>query len=374
MKYFTSMICWVFLGIIVGENTQAQTSDQERFIAKIISMTIDEDTGEKKIKETGAGILVDWNKTTRNLFIATAAHVVRGSDSILVILKESTSNFSYSARIVRISQQSDIDLALINVKIPKSQDVDFFKIQQVKFGAPSFGQELMIIGHPLGQDWVPNVLNSVTTPGFVKFNTSPVGIDKGYSGGGVFTRYSGHLAGMVYKVDGVKAYVLHIHELKNILRSWNILSGLIVEFRHEKAYLKYMIPGIALLGSSFILYDQFAKLDADRLAMEQQIYYPDVAVTGPNNSLSDFEDVQLYEEQVKKTQNKARQTLIVGSAGTILGLIGSYKLTGYLMRLSKEKKRLQINNRGYSRGHPFLVLPHGFSTGGTTVLGITIKF
>lgn len=172
--------------------------------------------------ETGAAIVVGHQGN--HLYLLTAAHVIVDPDDIDITFR---GNFQAKAEVVNSDQE--IDLAAIRCLLPIGMQAP--ASFALAAGAVPENDEVIVIGHPLGNDWDINRQNHIKanaygiTPG--KFTIYTLGIAPGSSGGPVLNKQQA-LYGLVTQTDQVNTICLHADVLKQACQTWGVSQNLLM--------------------------------------------------------------------------------------------------------------------------------------------------
>lgn len=171
--------------------------------------------------ETGTGFIVGKDKS--NIYLCTAAHVLENADDIKISFYDGTSQ---SASVMRVHET--FDLAVIKCPIAKDQRVQTFSGNKAQTLNPN--QDVIIVGHPLGNKWDVNFLSKVKELEFDLqedlFTLSPQGIAPGSSGSPVLNR-DHELLGLIIETDQIKAICVKRAFLLKACEAWNVPVNLL---------------------------------------------------------------------------------------------------------------------------------------------------
>ncbi|MEM7513101.1 MAG: serine protease [Bacteroidota bacterium] len=166
--------------------------------------------------ETGTGFIV--GKDDNSIYLCTAAHVLENADDISISFYDGTSQ---SASVMKVHET--FDLAVIKCPIAQDQKVQTFSGNKTQFLSPN--QEVIIVGHPLGNKWDVNFLSKVKELEFDLqedlFTLSPQGIAPGSSGSPVLNK-DHELLGLIIETDQIKAVCVKKAFLLKACRAWNV--------------------------------------------------------------------------------------------------------------------------------------------------------
>jgi len=218
--------CTFLLLIYFSLNIQAQDAAK----SPTVKITALNEYGQD---ENGTGIILGHSSNI--LFIATAAHVVPTPDQIKISLFQGP---TLKGEVVKMN--TTLDLATLKCTIPKGYKLPAsFAITKSEEKAL---QSVIIVGHPLGNDWDINYNTNVKATEFDLddrlFTLAPIGITPGNSGGPVLNQQY-ELLGLVQNVDQVKAVCVDIATLMKACRAWevptNLLTGIDLEEKKAEA-------------------------------------------------------------------------------------------------------------------------------------------
>lgn len=192
---------------------------QEQYMKSVVRITAQiEGIGE----ETGAGIIV--GKEGANYYIATARHVVNGSDDIVVQVHGDKTK--YKAKLMH--QDSAMDAAVL-VFTPEKPPI-LRELIHADADIIIQGRKVQSIGHPGGSYWLSNLLNLVQQTSLYEdeqfFSITPQAVIGGCSGGPVFTE-TGAWLGMITETSAVQAKCLKAEILDKWLRAKKVPANFI---------------------------------------------------------------------------------------------------------------------------------------------------
>ena len=170
----------------------------------------------------GAGII--FNIKGGYLFIATARHVVEGSEDGFVDVEfKFARNITVKAKLIKNSQR--LDLAVLQVDIQNSR-IQGLLLTNIPFellqALPSLhkGMPVFPIGHPAGKDWYvsrnPGIIQEVIFDADILFEFECY---PGHSGGGLFTA-NWNLAGMILQDDVYDCNALSFRRIYATLKDY----------------------------------------------------------------------------------------------------------------------------------------------------------
>ncbi|GEM_PF-2938067 len=192
---------------------------QEQYMKSVVRITAQlEGIGE----ETGAGIIV--GKEGANYYIATARHVVHGSDDIVVQVHGDKAKH----KATLLHQDEGMDAAVL-VFTP-GKPLTLQELFPAEPGVITQGQKVQSVGHPGGGYWLANLLNLVQQSSLYEdgrfFSITPQAIIGGCSGGPVFIE-TGAWLGMITETSAVQAKCLKAEALTKWLKTKKVPTRLV---------------------------------------------------------------------------------------------------------------------------------------------------
>ncbi|MEM9936534.1 MAG: serine protease [Bacteroidota bacterium] len=196
--------------LVQAQQTEKNLEGIERLIPKIRGIN---STGYSD--EEGAGIILSG--TDKEMIILTAYHVIENAEEIQVVLFRYAKKFK--ANVLKVDE--DLDLALLeisgpfpswNIGLPPASKQDL-----------EVGQNVVTVGHPVGNEWDINPINQVKSNRIVtdrrRFTITSSGITSGSSGGPVFSK-EGYWLGMVTETNQVSTVCVKTVTIQDLVDYW----------------------------------------------------------------------------------------------------------------------------------------------------------
>lgn len=188
---------------------------------------------------SGAGLVLSSSST--EALVLTASHLLVGKGGKARVHLRGESTASYDAEMYSEARSlADLDLAVLKVPLVEASWTfrNLPTLRTSSLNQVVFGQPVWVVGHPGGEEWVVNDQNRVQTPlaGPLKqhFVVGGLGIDQGFSGGGVFDS-DGTLLGLALSVDTLGVRVVHFGAVLRALNDAGIQTDLIVPVSAKRA-------------------------------------------------------------------------------------------------------------------------------------------
>jgi TPR repeat protein len=163
----------------------------------------------------GGGIVIGSDST--RVYVLTCFHVVGDAKSLQVQFYRHP-----AAKYIVNTEKADdsLDIAVISVSPADSPlPSGLMRLSLARFSAGTVGMQATSIGFPFGREWHP-AINPVLTPDSLndlrKFTMQKASIDRGNSGGPVFTP-AGELLGMVTNLGQLEAVAVKMEEALRVV-------------------------------------------------------------------------------------------------------------------------------------------------------------
>ena len=273
--------------------------------------------------EWGAGIIINWDKSSRQILIATAKHIIDDSDSIRVRFFQNQSKW-YPSKII-YKEKEEADLAVIEVVIPTSDELEIPSMQKAPKAKPFQYDEVGVVGHSAGELWSVNVSHKVATPGFSIFNINGGTLSKeGNSGGGVFD-LNNRILGMIYDVGTNHSSVIHVHKLLELFMREGISTNLWQAPIPPLDWVVLLLAGGGTTVANMEAHSNYEEAATARREFENQQHYP--------TTQKQEEDLKKALEDLKDKEKDAQFfTNITATVAAALAGLGIYRLIKMLKR------------------------------------------
>lgn len=203
--------------------------------------------GTDGFEEIGTGILV--GQQGDNLFILTVKHVLTNPERMMIRF---FGTFGYvPAEVIETSVRWD--MAVLQCKRPSNFTMlSYFKLSSQR---PTFKEEVMVIGHPVGDYWFFNIENAVNELKHDSdnrlFTITPRGITNGNSGGPILNEQN-ELLGIVQKTNNRRAVGVSAGAIYQILTDWRIPINLIFANYKDRiiGHMVFVEGGTFTMGSN----------------------------------------------------------------------------------------------------------------------------
>lgn len=169
--------------------------------------------------EEGAGIILSG--TNKEMVILTAYHVIKNAEEVQVGLFRYAKVFK--ANVLQVDE--DLDLALLEISGPFPS----WNLGLPPVGSEDMevGQNVVTVGHPVGNDWDINPINQIKSNRIVtdwrRFTISPSGITSGSSGGPIFSK-NGKWLGLITETNQVNAICVKSATIQDLMGYWGYQS------------------------------------------------------------------------------------------------------------------------------------------------------
>lgn len=326
---------------------------QEELKNSLVKISAKSDDGRE---ETGAGIIVGYDKGSQTVFVVTAFHVVGDYDQLDVYFRSTWMKFQ--AEFFKYAD--DLDLAVIKIHFSQVEAMTMLpfiiKVEKAKPGSYKPLDRVLAIGHPAGSDFTANPSNGIQEAMPGRLSITKNGIMPGYSGGPVFN-LNGHLLGMLTEITSVSAKTIPISKIVQRLDEWGIPSNMLIDPKLDLKWLIWSGSGAVLGGTGLFL--------QARSQDNHAIYAAHRSTMDPIYQEMGLDRDELY--QRANSQNHA--AIVSGAVGAALFTYGAVKLIQQASQKSKLKKQ-----EGYTF-QPKLDLGTLVATGGQVgQMGVVIRF
>ncbi len=263
---------------------------------------------------TGAGIIC--GNSDSEVFIVTAFHVVEDGDNILVTFYNRQWE-QFSAKLYP-QFNPDLDYSVLTVKAPVK------KIKSTKYRQPYFeklkpGNNIQVIGHPLGEEWTLNSQNVISNPKFSTFEISfsNIGIAPGFSGGALLTKKKDQLAGLIVNVDTHNSIAVRIDQVKRDLDSWGIPYDNILPYKPPRRPSFFFFTTTTLLAGGAAAYLEFLRVDPQYQIYSDNLFDSDDPYTAYEGSREN------YLNEILQLRQYALYTAAGAGVSAVLALLTS---------------------------------------------------